>query len=317
MSTVFLFPGQGAQYPGMARDLYEGSDEVKNLFSTASGVLNKDMAGLLFDGSEEDLKSTDNTQAAVTLANISASAVLKEKGVTPAAVMGFSVGEYAALHEAGVLDTETLFRVVQIRGEVMEKGARKADTAAGPSAMSAVLGLPFEEARDVVSPMAGQGVFIANHSSPTQIVIAGTSQGLDAAEAALNDAGAMKVVRLKVSGPFHSPLLEDARTEFEERIGEFTFHDPRLPLISNVSATPIENGEQARKRAGEQIVSMVRWVDSEQYLLDKGFITGGEHDLVIEAGPGKVLCGLWKSFYKGLRGKPAGTLEAIEKILQG
>ncbi len=314
MSTVFLFPGQGAQYPGMARDLYQQSDEVKRLFTVAGEVLKKDMAALLFEGSEEDLKSTDNTQAAVTLANISASAVLKEKGYRPNAALGFSVGEYAALHEAGVLDTAGLFQVVSIRGEVMEKGARAADTSGGPTAMSAVLGLSFDDARPVVENLKSRGVFIANYSSPTQIVIAGTAEGLEAAESALSEAGAMKVVRLKVSGPFHSPLLEDARKEFEERIAGIAFNDPQLPIISNVTGTPLNSGGEARRRAGEQIVSMVQWVKSEQYIVDQGIISGSENDLVLEAGPGKVLGGLWRSFYKELRAKSAGTLEAIEKI---
>ncbi len=314
MSTVFLFPGQGAQYPGMAKDLYEASDEVRGLFASASRVLGKDMAALMFDGSEDDLKQTDNTQAAVTLMNISAAALLRSKGFTPDAVMGFSVGEYAALHEAGVLSTQDLFEAVAIRGEVMEKGSRAADSPVGPSAMSAVLGLPFEDARAVVEPLAGKGVFIANHSSPVQMVIAGTAEGLDAAEAALDEAGAMKVVRLKVSGPFHSPLLESARKEFQQRTANLRFSDPKLPIISNVTGRPLESGDKARLRAGEQIVSTVQWVSSMQYLIDNSIITGAEDDLVLEVGPGKVLGGLWKSFYKELRAKPAGTIEAIDKI---
>lgn len=315
MSTVFLFPGQGAQYPGMAKDLYEASSKVRDLFSTASEVLNKDMAALMFEGSEEDLKQTDNTQAAVSLMNISAAAVLAEKGIVPDAVMGFSVGEYAALHEAGVLDTRSMFEIVAIRGEEMEKASRASDTPAGPSAMSAVLGLPFEEAREVVAPLSSQGVFIANHSSPVQIVIAGTSDGLDVAEAALNDAGAMKVVRLKVSGPFHSPLLASARSAFEERIASIPFADPQLPVISNVSGQPLSGASEARTRAGEQIVSTVQWVNSMQYLIDQNIITGSESDRILEVGPGRVLGGLWKSFYKGLRAVQAGTLESIEKLL--
>ncbi|MGI9257184.1 MAG: ACP S-malonyltransferase [Salinispira sp.] len=314
MSTVFLFPGQGAQYPGMAKDMYEHSETVRKLFAVANAVLRKDMADLLFNGTEDDLKSTDNTQAAISLVNISAAALLREQGLKPAAVLGFSVGEYAALHEAGVLDTETLFRVVAIRGELMEKGARQADTSGGPSGMTAVLGLSFEEVRACVEPISS--VFIANYSSPTQIVLAGTAEGLEKAEEALTEAGAMKVVRLRVSGPFHSPLLADARKEFEKRIAGFPFNDPRIPLISNVTARPLENASEAKKRAGEQIVSMVQWVASEQYLLDEKIITGKEHDIVLEVGPGKVLSGLWKSFYKGLRAKPAGTLGAIQELVR-
>ena len=314
MSTVFLFPGQGAQCSGMAQDLYEQSEAVRELFKIASTTLARDLADLLFNGSEDDLKSTNNTQVAMTLANISAAAVLRERGFSPAVVLGFSVGEYAALHEAGVLATETLFRIVAIRGEVMEKASRLADTPAGPSAMTAVLGLSYEEVLPIIESLSAEQVYVANHNSPTQLVLAGGAKGLAKAEAALSDAGAMKLIRLKVSGPFHSPLLASAREEFEKRIADLPFRDPQLPVISNVSARPLQNGEEARKMAGEQIISMVRWVDSEQYILDEGFITGAEDDLILEAGVGKVLCGLWRSLYKGVRAQQAGTLDAIYNL---
>jgi [acyl-carrier-protein] S-malonyltransferase len=308
MKTCFLFPGQGAQYPGMAKDLYESSDEVKDLFKAAGDVLGKDMPKLLFEASEDELKITENTQAAVTLHNISSATVLKAKGVTVASTAGFSVGEYAALYEAGVLKLEDLFSVVKIRGEAMEKASRANDTPAGPSAMSAVIGLGFEEVKPIVDGLNDQGVFVANHSSPIQIVIAGKAEGLDAAETALDAAGAMKIVRLKVSGPFHSPLLMDAKAEFEERIAGIPFSDPTIPLYSNVTGEVVKTGDEAKKLAGQQIVSMVRWVDSEQKILDAG------HERILECGPGKVLTGLWKSFHRKLKAQPMGTLEAIEGL---
>ena len=308
MKTAFLFPGQGAQYPGMAKDLYEESQGVRDLFSRASDITGKDLPALLFEGTEDDLKVTDNTQIAVTLANISAAAVLKERGVEASSCAGFSVGEYAALYEAGILGLEDLFRVVVLRGQYMEKGSRASDGPEGPSGMSAVLGLPYEEAAPIVAGLAGDGVFIANHSSPTQIVLAGTASGLTKAEKALDEAGAMKVVRLKVSGPFHSPLLEDARRGFEQAIADVEFRDPVKPIFSNVTGTAIASGAEAKKLAGQQIVSTVKWVACMGEIASLGV------ERVLEVGPGRVLAGLWKSFTKELKALPAGTAEAITAV---
>lgn len=309
MKTVFLFPGQGAQAPGMARDLWESSQAVKDLFEIASAVAGKDLKKLIFDGSEEDLKSTDNTQIAMTLANISAAVVLSENGIKADYTAGFSVGEYAALYEAGVLGAEDLFRAVLIRGELMEKASRLHDLPSGNAGMSAVLGLPFANAAPLVRALADKQVYIANHSSPTQIVIAGSSDGLNAAEAALDQAGAMKVVRLNVSGPFHSPMLVSARAEFEERCASLTWNNPIKPIVSNVTGASIASGEEARKLAGEQIVSMVRWVDSMTWLKDHGV------SLVLEVGPGRVLGGLWRAFTKESKCLGAGTLDAIKEVV--
>jgi len=309
MKTVFLFPGQGAQYPGMAKDLYDNSAEVKKLFEHASDLLGKDLKKLLFEGSEEELKITANTQAAVTLNNIAASQVLREHGVTADACAGFSVGEYAALYEAGVLDFPSLFKAVAIRGEEMEKASRLHDGAEGPSGMTAVLGLPFEEAKPVVEHLASEGVFVANHNSPTQIVLAGTAAGLTKAEAALTEAGAMRVVRLKVSGPFHSPLLITAADAFAKRTSELVFHDPKITIVSNVNAQPIKTGDDARRLAREQIISTVRWVDTMTLLHAQGYTR------VLEVGPGRVLGGLWKAFTRETKCVPAGTLNDINAVV--
>lgn len=309
MKTAFLFPGQGAQAPGMAKDLWEASPAVKRLFETASSIAGKDMAALIFDGSEDDLKSTDNTQIAMTLANAAAATVLGELGVEADFCAGFSVGEYAALHQAGVLDAEDLFKAVLLRGRVMEKASRLHDKPEGNAGMSAVLGLPFEEAAPIVRGLESKQVYIANHSSPTQIVIAGSAAGLEAAEAALDKAGAMKVVRLKVSGPFHSPMLASARAEFEAGAAAWNWRDPKKPIVSNVTGAFVKTGAEARALAGEQIVSTVRWVDSMGLLRDQGAAR------ILEVGPGRVLGGLWKAFTKDSKCLSAGTLDAIKEAV--
>lgn len=309
MKTAFLFPGQGAQYPGMAKDLHEASAEVRRLFEAASDILGKDLKRLLFEGSEDELKVTDNTQAAVTLTNIAAAQVLAERGIKPDFCAGFSVGEYAALYQSGILDLESLFKAVAIRGEAMEKASRLADRPEGPSGMSAVLGLPFADAAAVMAGLAAKNsVYIANHSSPVQIVIAGTSSGLDVAEAALKAAGARRAIRLKVGGPFHTPLLAAASEEFAARTAGLTFRDPVLPLISNVTALPIPTGSEARELAAAQIQTTVRWVDSMAWLKEHGV------SRIIEVGPGKVLGGLWKAFTADSICLPAGTIAEVESI---
>jgi hypothetical protein len=207
VKTCFLFPGQGAQYPGMAKDLWDASDKVKELFRQASEASGMDLARLLFEGSEEELKVTDKTQVAVTLANVAASLACRERGLEPAGFAGFSLGEYTALYEAGVIRLEDLFPIVKTRGLLMEKASRGADTAAGRAGMAAVIGLGYVEAVKALESLQGEKVCLANYSSPTQVVLSGTAEGLAKAEAAFDAAGARRFIVLKVSGPFHSPLL--------------------------------------------------------------------------------------------------------------
>jgi len=310
MKTCFLFPGQGAQYPGMAQDLYEASSEVRNLFKEAGRVTGKDMRQLLFDSTEEELAKTDNTQIALTLADISAAQVAREYGLHPAAVAGFSLGEYPALYVARVIDLEALFRLVRVRGELMERESRPHDDEEGSAGMLAVIGLTREDAEPMLSELANDGAYLANHSSPSQLVISGSGRGLAAAERRFDQAGAMRIVRLNVSGPFHSPLLERARQAFVEELERFEFRDPEIPLYANVTGASVSSGEEARTLCGEQIVKTVEWVREENRLLQDGY------DRPLEAGPGKVLTGLWRAFRKQPRCSPVGTLENIQKAVQ-
>ena len=206
MKTCFLFPGQGAQYPGMAKDLWEASQTVRDLFRKASDSSGMDTEKLLFESSAEDLKATDKTQIAITLASLCSSALAREKGITPQGCAGFSLGEYAALCEAGVIRLEDVFPIVKIRGDIMEKTARGMDSQAGAPGMAAVLGIPAEKVASTVEVLK-DGVYVSNHNSPSQVVISGTAEGLAKAEVALKAAGARRIVRLSVSGPFHSPLM--------------------------------------------------------------------------------------------------------------
>jgi [acyl-carrier-protein] S-malonyltransferase len=308
MKTCLLFPGQGAQYPGMAKDLWEASDSVKKLFSKASKAAGMDLEKLLFQGSAEDLQATDKTQVAITVASLCSALMLREKGITAEGCAGFSLGEYAALYEAGVIGLEHLFPIVKIRGEFMEKTARGLDLPSGRPGMAAVVGLAASAVAGVVEPMSRDGVYLANYNSPVQTVLSGTNEGLSKAEAALKAAGAKRVIRLKVSGPFHSPLMEAASRELGEALKSFPFSDPKMPVYSNVTGARISSGEEARALCAKQVISPVRWVGVEESALADGFAR------FLEAGPGTVLTGLFKALKPDVDIAAAGKIEDISKI---
>ena len=308
MRVCFLFPGQGAQFPGMGKDLWDSSTSAREVFQRASRAAGVDLANLLFSGSAEDLQATDKTQIAITAMNVAASAALREKGVTPEGCAGFSLGEYAALHEAGVLPLEELFPIVKVRGELMESASRGLDSEAGRPGMAAVLGLSAEAVAKAVEPLAADGAFASNHNSPVQMVLSGTSEGLAKAENVLKAAGAKRVVRLKVSGPFHSPLLAEAAAKFGQELTKFHFADPRLPVYSNVTGTRITSGAEARELCAKQIVSPVRWVTVEQSLIADGFTR------FFEVGPGTVLSGLFKALKPDADCVPAGRWDDVERV---
>ena len=305
--NCFLFPGQGAQYAGMGKDLWEASESVKALFSLASEVTDMDLTHLLFDGSEEDLQVTSLTQIAVTVVNVAAGRVLRERGIEAEGYAGFSVGEYAALEAAGVVSDRDLFSIVKARGELMEQASRSADTAAGRAGMAAVIGMAPDAVVDLVTDL-GDGIYAANFSSPKQVVVAGTAEALDRAEPAFREAGARRFIRLKVSGPFHSPLIDTARQRFADVVAAFEFSDPRVPVYANVTGVRLESGAQAKELCVEQIVSSVRWVDDIEALRAAGY------DTCYETGPGTVLGGLMRGFEGGIACVPAGTIEAMDAI---
>lgn len=306
MGNCFLFPGQGAQYPGMGRDLWENSPKVKDVFKYASDSTGMDVEKLLFEGTEEELKSTDKTQIAITTVSLGASALLNEKGITCQAAAGFSLGEYSALTIAGVIQMKDVFPLVKARGECMERNAKKLDTGSGAPGMAAVMGMDYSAVRDALEGI--EGIYIANYNSPSQIVLSGTSEGLNAAEAPLKEAGAKRVIRLKVSAPFHSPLLREAQEEFAEVLAKVPFSNPEIPIYSNVTAKKIKTGEEAKGLCIKQITSTVMWVEEEKELTADGF------SRFLEVGPGKVLTGLYKAFGGNGTCQPAGTFENIQEL---
>ena len=307
--SCFLFPGQGAQEPGMARDLWEASDSVREMFTHASRACDRDMAELLFEADESELAKTDNTQIAMALADVAAAIVCGEYGIVPAGTAGFSLGEYPALYTAGVLSADALFGIVKIRGELMEQHSREYDDDSGPAGLIAVVGLTLDETREVFDALAAHNAYLANHSAPKQLVVAGSGSGLAEAERRFDEAGAMRIVKLKVSGPFHSPLLADAQRDFEAELQKFDFSDPKIPFYANVTGDLVQTGAQAREFCGKQIVNTVQWVETEKSIDRDGY------ERIFEVGPGKVLSGLWRGYRKGEPAcKPAGTVEQIAAL---
>ncbi|MDR1957071.1 MAG: ACP S-malonyltransferase [Treponema sp.] len=309
---VWLFPGQGAQYQGMALDLWEASAAVKGLFALASESTGRDMYALLRDGDAATLKRTDLSQPAITLANLSAAAYLVEQGFRAAGVAGFSLGEYAALVTAGVISPEAAFRLVTARGEAMQAAADRLGSGANAPGMAAVIGLAPEQVASLIAAWRAEGqtdLYAANHNSPVQTVVAGTSQALAEAATRFKLAGAKRVLRLPVAGPFHSPLIADAAERFRPLLESVPFADPVIPCYSNVSGAVMRTGAEAKQRALEQITKPVRWIDEERAIAAQEGIAG-----VLETGPGRVLQGLWKDLGSPLPCLSAGTREAIHAV---
>lgn len=316
MDISFAFPGQGAQFVGMGKDLYDASSSVRELFSQADDAAGTDTAALIFDGTEEQLKQTDNTQIAVTLVNLAAREVLRERGIESTRSAGFSLGEYAAMVDAGVLTAADAFTLVIARGRIMESVSRENDEDGERAGMAAAMGKDLDEIRSILSQEQVINAYPSLYNSPVQTVVGGTPSGLAAASEALKAGGVRRIIPLKVSGPFHTPLMERAREQFAEIACDIAFADPVKPLYSNVTGGLVGSGEEARALCLDQLTHTVLWTAEERSLLADGA------ELVLEVGPGTVLQGLWKAVAKSEDGWPvdrfrcAGTIEEIDAFFE-
>ena len=279
MKQAYVFPGQGSQFSGMGKELYENNELAKQLFDKADEILGFPITKVMFEGSDEELKQTKVTQPAVFLHSVILAKVL---GIKPDAVAGHSLGEFSALVAADALSFEDGLRLVAKRAMAMQKCCES-----GPGGMAAILGLDDATIEQVCAEVEGV-VIAANYNCPGQLVISGANEAVDAACVKLKEAGARRALRLPVGGAFHSPLMEAARAELEQAISEVEFHAPVCPIYQNVDAKPQTDAEIIKANLIAQLTAPVRWTQIAQNMVADGC------DSFVELGPGAVLQGMIK-----------------------
>ena len=286
---AFVFPGQGSQSVGMGKSLYETSSSAKQIFDRADEVLGRNISKICFEGPEEDLKQTINTQPAILVTSIAALEALKEKtNIVPDCVAGHSLGEYGAYYAAGVADFDTTMKLIDKRAKEMNDAA-----VATKGAMSAVIGMDKDAILDTISKVDGV-VSVANYNSPAQIVITGEADAVEKANAALKEAGAKRVIPLPVSGGFHSALMNTASVKFSEILDDCDIKDAKIPVFTNVDAEPTTSAIRFKSKMTAQIYSSVMWTQTVEKMVQDGV------DTIVEIGPGKVLAGLCKKINPSL-----------------
>lgn len=301
MSRIaFLYPGQGAQEAGMAKDFYENSSEARELFDQASEMLDLDLRKLCFE--ENDLlDKTEYTQAAMVVACLAITGELEKRGLHPDMTAGLSLGEYCAIAAAGGMCDMDAVRTVRARGIFMEHAAPE-----GIGAMSAILGMENSSVEKVMQEI--DGAYIANYNCPGQIVITGEKEAVERAGKALKEAGARKVLPLKVSGPFHSPMMENAGEKLKKVLEEVTLKKPSVPYVTNVTAELVTEKEPIRELLVKQVSSSVRWEQSIRNMIAEGI------DTFVEIGPGKTLSSFMKKTDRNVTMYRVGTWEEAETV---
>ena len=279
MKQAYVFPGQGSQFSGMGKELYENNELAKSMFDKADEILGFPITKVMFEGSDEELKQTKVTQPAVFLHSVILAKVL---GVKPDAVAGHSLGEFSALVASEALSFEDGLQLVAKRAMAMQKCCESQ-----PGGMAAILGLDDATIEQVCEEIDGV-VIAANYNCPGQLVISGANDAVDAACVKLKEAGARRALRLPVGGAFHSPLMEAARVELEQAISEVEFHTPVCPIYQNVDAKPQTDPEIIKANIIAQLTAPVRWTQIAQNMIADGW------DNFVELGPGAVLQGMIK-----------------------
>ncbi|PJK17903.1 [acyl-carrier-protein] S-malonyltransferase [Chryseomicrobium excrementi] len=307
MKIAFLFPGQGSQTVGMAKDLVSTYSKYEKYLATAEKSLGFSISTLMFEGPMEDLTKTYNAQPALLLSSTIAASLLMEYGVQPDYLAGHSLGEYSALVMAGALSVKDGATIVHKRGKFMNEAVP-----AGQGAMAAILGMepgPLEEVTDAITA-SGHPVQIANLNCPGQIVISGTAEGVRLASESAKENGAKRAIPLAVSGPFHSSLMRPASSKLAVELAMISVNTPKVPVIANVTAEPVMAAEPIRQLLIEQVTAPVRWEESVRKMIDLGV------DTFIECGPGNVLSGLVKKIDRSVTTLSVHDSESLVKTIQ-
>jgi [acyl-carrier-protein] S-malonyltransferase len=306
VKIAFVFPGQGSQFVGMAKDLYDHVPSARLLMEEANDTLGYDLASICFNGPEDSLKLTENTQPALLVHSTMALNILKENGIDSVLVAGHSLGEFSALVSAGALQFKDAVRLVRLRGQFMQEAVP-----VGVGTMAAIIGLQNDTLQEICDQVSSESFVVqpANLNSPMQTVIAGHKEAVDRVSEEALKAGAKKAILLPVSAPFHSSLMKPAEIRLQKELEQTEFRDLTCPLITNIEAKPITVGSEARSALVKQVCSPVRWSETMQVLVDQKVNT------VIEIGSGKVLSGLIKRFNRDISCYQVGDRESLSQTL--
>ena len=307
VKVAFLFPGQGAQSVGMRLDLYQNSLKAKEVFETANKVLGYDIAKLCFEGPDEELKQTINTQPALTAVSIAAFEAFMEKNpnIELCYTAGHSLGEYSAMYVSQVLSMEDTFKAIQKRAQCMNEAAVN-----NSGKMAAILGMEANKINEVLKNVKSGIAQVANYNTPEQTVITGEEKAIEEACELLKEAGAKKVIMLNVSGAFHSSLMDSASNEFKTFVDSLNIQDAKIPVITNVDACETILASDFKQKMPNQINSSVKWVDSINKMIDSGI------DTFVELGAGKVLSGLVKKINKEVKVYNVQDMDSLNKTCE-
>jgi [acyl-carrier-protein] S-malonyltransferase len=307
MKKAFVFPGQGAQKVGMVKDLYDAYPIVRELFEEADDSLGFSLTRLIFEGPDEELMKTANTQPAILTASTACCRVLAQEGLTPDIAAGHSLGEYSALVAAGALTFADAVRTVRLRGQFMQEAVPL-----GAGGMAAILGLAEDKIKEICADISAQGgvVQAVNFNCPGQIVIAGKIKSVEAAAEAMKEAGAKRAIMLHVSAPFHSSLMEPAAKRLAEVLDDIAISDAKIPVVANVNGKIETAAADIKTALVKQAASPVLWIDCTKTMQAFGA------EAFVEVGPGKTLCGFNRKIDRKIHSENVEDTASLKKTLE-